>query len=147
MKMKSSKRKVKIQKFEQEIQKILDEYGEAASDACSKAVKELGEEAAKVTANNAPVYDSSRGPLNPSYPAGGYKASITSKYEKSIYGASSIVYAKSPHYRLTHLLEHGHQVVYFGHRTGKTSRSIPHWSTGDEYVKKHWHEILERQFQ
>ena len=65
---------------------------------------------------------------------GGFR-DITGKYRKSITFdrrgtdslsmRSNIVYSRAPHYRLAHLLEHGHE---------KNSPAFPHWKPAEEFA-------------
>lgn len=41
---------------------------------------------------------------------------------------------RSPEYRLTHLLVHGHQLVLFGHRTSRVTKSFPWLATARDHA-------------
>lgn len=75
---------------------------------------------------------------------GKYRQSIRSNKVESTLTASksSLVYAASPYYRLTHLLEYGHATV-----NGGRTRAFPHWSEaekqGVEQFEKELREAIE----
>lgn len=54
-------------------------------------------------------------------------------------------YVKAPHYRLTHLLEFGHQIVDRNHRRHGTTRPIPHISYGEALARKRLPELCEEE--
>lgn len=64
-----------------------------------------------------------------------YKNSIEVRDEKGRMKGKSIVWSPA-HYRLTHLLENGHNLVYFGHDTNKRTRAFPHWAKAEEVAEK-----------
>lgn len=55
--------------------------------------------------------------------------------------------AKSPHYRLAHLLEKGHMLVYFGHPTNYHTREIIHMAKGQEYAEDRVEKAFEKGIQ
>lgn len=67
-----------------------------------------------------------------------FRDSITSKSEQDRLGRSShIWYVKAPHYRLTHLLVHGHAT-----RDGGRTRANPFLANALEEVKKQYEEDI-----
>lgn len=55
---------------------------------------------------------------------------------------SRIWHVLAPHYRLTHLLEHGHAL-----RDGGRSRAFPHIKFGEELAERRMQELTERAVQ
>ena len=49
---------------------------------------------------------------------------------------------KAPHYRLTHLLEHGHRIVDVNHRLHGNTKPIPHISYGAALAEKRLPELI-----
>lgn len=121
-----------------EIVKILTEYAGAVNVDVQKISERVGKETAKKVRENARSAGFGG--------SGDYVKSITStktKYTKATYHGR-IIYAKDPHYRLTHLLEHGHATV-----NGGRTRAFPHWEEaeiqGVEQFEKELKEAIERE--
>lgn len=83
-----------------------------------------------------------------------YRNSIRSRsLSEGIRGKySSLVYANPPHYRLTHLLEHGHAVVLKGGRkpaAGKKNSvdAFPHWAEAEQKAIRDFEELLRRELE
>ena len=53
-------------------------------------------------------------------------------------------YVKPPNYRLTHLLENGHDIVNGNGNVIGRARAFPHITYGNEYACKRYQELLER---
>ena len=64
-----------------------------------------------------------------------YKKSITSKSESGRLYNTVIIHARSPHYRLTHLLENGH-VVRNQYGTYGRTKARPHWEVAEKETEK-----------
>ena len=52
---------------------------------------------------------------------------------------------KAPHYRLTHLLEHGHRIVDVNHRLHGNTKPYPHISYGAALAEKRLPELVEEE--
>lgn len=52
--------------------------------------------------------------------------------------------ATAPHYRLAHLLENGHHLVYYGRKTNLWTKSIPHMSVGQKYADDNVVKVFEK---
>lgn len=82
--------------FANAVSKYLNECSAGVRVALEETVKEVAKESVKKVKANAPKR------------TGAYKKSWASKVENTRLKAGAVVYAKAPHYRLTHLLENGH---------------------------------------
>jgi hypothetical protein len=60
----------------------------------------------------------------------------------SRYNHSRVWHVKSPHYRLTHLLEHGHAL-----RGGGRTRAFPHIIFGEQLAERRMPELTEKAVQ
>lgn len=112
--------KVKIDDFSSEITKMLTQYNEEVTLKC----KEVVDEVAAGTMNEIKTHCNFKG---------------TGKYIKSFKLATSFEdsrnkritwHVRSPHYRLTHLLEFGHIK-----RNGGRTRAFPHVKYGNDFVQ------------
>ena len=110
---------VKIDGLAEAVMDTLEEYRDLAADVVKSAVKDVAEES---------VYDMEdsveRAGVGGS---GAYKNSFATKKrtEKGAYGY--VVYSRPPFYRLTHLLEKGHDVKRGGEKIGHVE-AFPHWA-------------------
>lgn len=83
---------------------ILDEYSEDVVNALNKETKKAAQDLRRATIAKAGGFGWKE-----------YPGSIATKIlRKSKYGHVYVWYVKSPHYRLSHLLEHGHAKVGSG---------------------------------
>ena len=105
---------VSIDVLDTAMNSILSEYGDEVSKILEEEIVETAKEAHKIIKENAPVK------------RGEYRDSISRKMQKH----SQLIYAKSPHDKLTHLLEFGHSI---NGGTGRT-RAFPHWILGENYI-------------
>lgn len=87
---------VRVDRLSIEISGILQTYGQEAAGVVEKAVKTTAKDTVKRLRETSPKR------------TGAYAKSWTSRTDRAKNGAAATVYAKAPHYRLTHLLEKGH---------------------------------------
>ena len=107
--------KVTIANFDQEVQKILDEYGDDISrniDIITKRVGQKGVQMLKNESSSAFPVPSSKRPST-----GKYASGWTSKTEKNRLYTTVTIYNRTP--GLPHLLEHGHAIVAGGRVAGQ----------------------------
>lgn len=109
------------------ISETIHSYSKEVKEAIDDSVLKTAEEVRDMVKEKAPVQKGKKGK---------YKNSISIKREKEILGnKQSIVYVKSPHYRLTHLLEKGH-VIRNQYGTYDRTRAFPHWAPAEDYANK-----------
>ena len=112
--------KVQVDELANEVMRLLTQYSDEISEKC----KDVVEEVAKEVSNEIRAHCNFKG-------TGKYinNFKLTTSYEDSR-NKRITWHVKSPHYRLTHLLEFGHIT-----RSGGRTRVFPHVRFGDEYVK------------
>ena len=109
---------INIDQLADAVMDALEEYRDLAADVVKSAVKDVAEDS---------VYDMEDSVERASIGgSGAYKNSFAAKKrtEKGAYGYA--VYSKPPFYRLTHLLEKGHDVKRGGEKIGHV-KAFPHW--------------------
>lgn len=130
-----------VNQFETAINSILADYKGAVDEDVAAVTKAVGKRAVQIVQQN--IDSAGIGGT------GAYKKSIAARNTKedarNIY--KSTIYAKSPEYRLTHLLEFGHAVVTSGGRTpGAGKRSFvearPHWSDAERQAIREYEQRL-----
>lgn len=116
---------IQPEKLTDEIQKILDEYGDEARAALAEAISETAKEA------QTQLRQKNQGrKLWKKYPKG-----WSVQIKAGRLDVEGIVYNKD-HYRLTHLLEFGHAT-----RNGGRTKAFPHIAEVNAFAQK---DVLER---
>ena len=107
------------------VTKILDEYQDATTENMKQAVDAVSKKVVRRLHTESPKR------------TGAYAKSWAVKKDRSVkqWSYTKIVYAESPHYRLTHLLEKGHKVV--GAKNGRT------WVDARPHIKNVEQEAIE----
>lgn len=112
-----------------------EEYTEEIKATVVEGIIDIGQEATAEIRAIAPVYEGA----NKNTSKGAYKRSWTYRVDRERGKINVTVHAKSPHYRLTHLLENGHL-----NRDGTTrSKAIPHISIVNNIAEKKVDKLLE----
>lgn len=96
----------------QQMKDILTDYTDEVMNEVVKALEEVGKDAADELHSDIGGFKNRTGK---------YRKSWTVTQEDHRTFSSTIVHAKAPHYRLTHLLEYGHAT-----RNGGRTRAFPH---------------------
>lgn len=121
---------VSVDKLAAEITRQMKEYTEEVKKTTQKVAKSVSGKAAKKLKENSPKSEN----------GGTYAENWTRTTDK--YGIT--VYNKSPTYRLTHLLEKGHQLRRGGRKIGEV-RAYPHIEEVEqEYIKEYVEELERR---
>ena len=107
--------RVKINNFEAELSKIMEEYAGNITEGTQKAVEEAAKVAKKEAKSGSPVGK-----------RGKYQKGWSVKQKKTRLGAEATVYNRTD-YQLTHLLEKGHAL-----RGGGRTKAIPHIAPAEQ---------------
>ena len=137
-------KKVKLYDVEEAFNDILNEYKTEVAEASYQAVVAEGKDLVKDLRSRVDQAGIKG--------TGAYKKSFAIKSEKKllgntlVIGGTVVVYAKSPYYRLTHLLEHGHKIVSKSGKVTGTTKAYAHWAPAEkkavESLEKRINEII-----
>lgn len=123
--------KVDINDVANEITKWLTEYSEEVTDVAKDVVDKVADETMAEIKNHVTWKDKK---YSKSF---SLKTSYEDKRNKRM-----TWFVKSPHYRLTHLLEFGHAT-----RNGGRTKAFPHVKYGDEFVKNNFEREMKEAIQ
>lgn len=112
--------KVSLENFQQEIQKILDEYGDDIQKNLDEVVDKAGKKAAQLLRNTSPVDPNGK---KPGAYAKGWTVEKSAKHTGRLDGTYAVVYNKHP--GLPHLLENGHALRQGGRWEPKAAHIEP----------------------
>lgn len=116
---------MKLVNFTNEINKILQVYSYEIDNAICNITKETAKEMQKRLKEVSPKR------------MGGYRAGWKVTYKRGVRKGDAMVVYNKDHYRLTHLLEHGHKVVNNGKVLGHTDKHI-HIAPVEEWGIEHF---------
>lgn len=103
------------------VSEILDDYAEEVADVVTDEITKAAKLAQTQIKNTAPK---NHGDYARSW---SYKNTEGKSRMKKYFIQGKVVYSKSPHYRLAHLLEHGHAL-----RQGGRTRAFPHIAPAEQ---------------
>ena len=121
--------RVKLDEFTPAVEQILTEYGDEVIYASRETAGSVMDEGVKRLKSSSPKK------------TGKYKKSWKKQVETQRFGASGVIYASSPSYRLTHLLEHGHALRRGGRTYGRVSGK-EHIGPVNEWVQTEYEKRL-----
>ena len=118
---------VTIDNFADAVQELLTEYGDEANVVVEKTITESAKKVQKEMRSESTGAFKNR--------SGGYRRSWSVTVQKQNLNIKAIVYARAPHYRLTHLLEYGHALVKGGRTIGHV-KAFPHIEEANDRVQE-----------
>lgn len=104
------------------LQEALREYHGTVNADVSKVVKEIADEAVQEIRRAANLGGT-----------GGYLESIHAEKQTDEKSYRTAYVIRADEYRLTHLLENGHDIVKKGIKVGQ-AQAFPHWAAGRKYI-------------
>lgn len=110
---------VSADQFESALKEALNDYEKDVSKEVTNAVVKVGRKVPEYVKDAASKIGGTE-----------YKNSFVCKVNRKKRLAEATIYSPK-HYQLTHLLENGHYLVYFGKPTGKMTRAFPHWAQAE----------------
>lgn len=124
--------KISPDKFSDTMKNVLKGYGDDVASITFQIVEDTAKDGAKTLRT---------GEWGFKRVSGEYQRSFRVELRKSRLHVNAVIYSAAPHYRLTHLLEHGHDVVRNGKIVGRT-KAYPHWSVVEDMAIKELEERL-----
>lgn len=116
--------KVKPDSLGEAIAKALRDFEGATEDALLVAINETAEAAAQVVKSKAQQHGSD------------YANDITAVPARKIQQRKGTAFVTAgDHYRVAHLLEHGHAVIRGGRKVGQ-AKAYPHFEDGERYAEE-----------
>ncbi len=112
----------------EELKKQLETYDQSIIKSLNEAYKELAEEGVAKLKSTHPYRDRS-GKYSKSFEVAERENAV------SVTGAKSYAIHSKKHYRLTHLLEHGHRIVTRKGKIVGETHTFKHWDAAQEAVE------------
>lgn len=113
-----------------ELAQIMVQYTDSVKEEINEIIGDVGSEATAMLKGKAPRKKSKGG--------GKYRRSLTMELSQKNGTSGFTVYAKAPHYRLTHLLENGHKTRLKTGEYGTKAHTSPqpHFAPVQEWADK-----------
>lgn len=124
-------RSIEIDQLADTVMGVLEEYRDVTVDVMKDAVDKVTKETVAEIRSDIPAAGIGG--------KGDYQKSWASKQDaesKKRYAYARVVYAKAPHYRLTHLLEKGHDLIIRGKPLGRVKAFVHIRPAADDAVDK-----------
>lgn len=124
-------RSIEIDQLADAVMGVLEEYRDVTVDVMKDAVDKVTKEAVAEIRSDIPAAGIGG--------EGDYQKSWASKQDaesKKLYAYARVVYAKAPHYRLTHLLENGHDLIIRGKPLGRVKAFVHIRPAADDAADK-----------
>jgi hypothetical protein len=115
--------------FAAQLTQAMSQYSGAVSEEIEKALKDVGKQTVKKVKDLSP--ERTKG-------AGSYKRGWTAKVERQTGSVKVTVYNRKK-YRLTHLLEHGHQI-----KGGGKTKAKPHIAPAEQFAEAEAMKAIEK---
>lgn len=112
---------VKVENMASKLAENINDFMGATDDIVEESIKEVAQKATEITRSSGDYKDHS----------GKYRKSIKNdKVKRKDHTFMTTIHSKDPHYRLTHLLEFGHQT-----KNGGRTKAYPHFAKGEQYAE------------
>lgn len=113
-----AKNNVVVKEVKNVIREACENYSDEAIDATKTAITEVTKHALRIAKQKAPVR------------TGKYKRHLIQRtYIETLTERKNIIGVKSPHYRIAHLIEHGHVK-----KSGGKTKATPHFAYAEDYI-------------
>ena len=112
---------IKVDDLASQLAKNINEFMGATDDIVEESIEEIAQKATEITRSAGDYKDRS----------GKYRRSIKhEKVKRKDHEFKATIYSRDPDYRLTHLLEFGHQT-----KNGGRTKAYPHFAKGEQYAE------------